>query len=96
MKRADINVLSKLDDSAYDKEYAVFVCKMLELQQYIDEELGLYESPRKLDSFLLSNLTVDKNADSNMSKFDDMGMTNPLVLMCLRLFGILGEFKLKD
>lgn len=72
VKRADINVLSRLDDSTYDKEYAVFVCKMLELQQYIDEELGLYESPRKLDSFLLSNLTANKNAGGGASKFDEI------------------------
>ena len=37
-----------------DPEYGDFVCRMLELQEYLDEQLGVYELPRKLDSFLLT------------------------------------------
>lgn len=37
-----------------DAEYGDFVCRMLELQGYLDEKLKRYEKPRTIDSFLLS------------------------------------------
>lgn len=47
-------ILSGIAD--YDAEYADFVCRMLELQEYLDEKLGVYELPRKMDSFLLTKM----------------------------------------
>ncbi len=38
----------------YDNEYGDFVCRMIEFQKYLDEKLGVYEMPRKLDGYLLS------------------------------------------
>lgn len=38
----------------YDVEYADFLCRMLELQKYLDEKLRVYEKPRAIDNFLLS------------------------------------------
>ena len=42
------------DISGYDPEYADFVIRMLELQDYLYKRIGSIESPRRLDSFLLS------------------------------------------
>lgn len=52
MKRPNKGILTDVSD--YDPEYGDFVCRMLELQEYLDEQLGVYELPRKLDSFLLT------------------------------------------
>lgn len=52
MKRPNKGILT--DVSNCDPEYGDFVCRMLELQEYLDEQLGVYELPRKLDSFLLT------------------------------------------
>lgn len=52
VKRPDKKILSGVED--YDAEYSDFVCRMLELQEYLDKKLGIYEKPRELDSFLLS------------------------------------------
>lgn len=51
VKRPDKGILTNVSD--YDPEYGDFVCRMLELQEYLDEQFGVYELPRKLDSFLL-------------------------------------------
>ena len=37
-----------------DQEYGDFVCRMIKLQKELYKDLGTYESPRKIDSFLLS------------------------------------------
>lgn len=37
----------------YDKEYSVFVNKIVELQNYLGNILGYYPTPRELDNFLL-------------------------------------------
>ena len=52
VKRTDKAALNGISD--YDPEYGDFVCRMLELQEYLDEKLEKYELPRKLDSFLLT------------------------------------------
>lgn len=52
VKRPDKGLLNSVPD--YDPEYGDFVCRMIELQKYLDEQLGVYELPRKLDSFLLT------------------------------------------
>ncbi len=52
VKRPDKKILSGIAD--YDVEYADFVCRMLELQGYLDEKMGVYGLPRELDSFLLN------------------------------------------
>ena len=57
VKRPDREILSGLED--YDAEYGDFVCRMLELQEYLDEKMGIYENPRSIDSFLLSSLYVN-------------------------------------
>lgn len=52
VKRPNKKILLGNDD--HDAEYGDFVCRMLELQEYLDEKLGTYEKPRAIDSFLLS------------------------------------------
>lgn len=52
VKRPDKKILTKLND--FDAEYGDYVCRMLELQEYLVEKLGVYEKPRAMDSFLLS------------------------------------------
>lgn len=52
VKRPNKKILLGIDD--HDAEYGDFVCRMLELQEYLDEKLGVYEKPRAIDSFLLS------------------------------------------
>ena len=52
VKRPNKKILLGIDDR--DSEYGDFVCRMLELQEYLDEKLGTYEKPRAIDSFLLS------------------------------------------
>lgn len=54
VKRPNKKILLGIDD--YDAEYGDFVCRMLELQEYLDEKLGVYEKPRAIDSFLLSEV----------------------------------------
>lgn len=51
VKKPDKHMLAGLE--LYDPEYADFVCRMLELQEYLDGVTGLLESPRRMDSFLL-------------------------------------------
>ena len=52
VKRPDKSILAKAP--AYDPEYGDFICRMLELQEYLDMRIGAYELPRKIDSFLLT------------------------------------------
>lgn len=52
VKRPNKDLLAAVPD--YDPEYGDFVCRMIELQEYLDKQLGVYELPRKLDSFLLT------------------------------------------
>ncbi len=52
VKRPNKDLLAAVLD--YDPEYGDFVCRMIELQEYLDKQLGVYELPRKLDSFLLT------------------------------------------
>ena len=54
VKRPNKKILLGVDD--HDAEYGDFVCRMLELQEYLDEKLGVYEKPRAIDSFLLSEV----------------------------------------
>lgn len=54
VKRPGKELLTNVPD--YDPEYGDFVCRMIELQEYLDEQLGVYELPRKLDSFLLTEI----------------------------------------
>ena len=54
VQRPDKHILSELPTSEYDEEYGDFVCRMLELQGYLEEKLGILETPRRLDTFLLS------------------------------------------
>ena len=54
VKRPNKKILLGIED--YDAEYGDFVCRMLELQEYLDEKLGKYENPRAIDSFLLSEV----------------------------------------
>ena len=52
VKRPDKRFLENVSD--YDIEYGDYVCRMVELQEYLAEQFGGYELPRKLDSFLLT------------------------------------------
>lgn len=54
VKRPDTHILNGI--SNYDPEYGDYFCRMAELQSYIQEKFGRYESPRQLDSFLLTML----------------------------------------
>ena len=54
VKRPNKKILLGIDD--HDAEYGDFVCRMLELQEYLGEKLGTYEKPRAIDSFLLSEV----------------------------------------
>ena len=54
VKRPNEKILLGIDD--HDADYGDFVCRMLELQEYLDEKLGKYENPRAIDSFLLSEV----------------------------------------
>ena len=54
VKRPNKKILLGIDD--HDAEYGDFVCRMLELQEYLYEKLGTYEKPRAIDSFLLSEV----------------------------------------
>ena len=51
VKRPDKKVLVGMD---CDSEYGDFVCRMLELQRFLKDRTDVYETPRKLDSFLLT------------------------------------------
>ncbi len=51
VRNSNKNMLSKVADK--DPEYGDFVCRMLELQEYIESKFGVCESPRELDRFLL-------------------------------------------
>ena len=42
------------DLSNYDPEYTDYVIRMLELHEYLHEKLGDEETPRRMDSFLLT------------------------------------------
>ena len=50
IKRPDKRILR---DTECDLEYGDFVCRMLELQAFLQERTDCYQSPRTLDSFLL-------------------------------------------
>ena len=52
VKRPDKSILSGMINM--DEEYADFVCRMLELQNYLKKSIRVDVSPRKLDRFLLS------------------------------------------
>lgn len=54
VKKPDKRILSGIVE--YDAEYGDFVCRMLELQKYLDEKLGINETPRSIDRFLLSTV----------------------------------------
>ena len=41
-----------------DREYGDFFCRMIEFQNYIHNKLGIYQSPRQLDSFLLNRMVL--------------------------------------
>ena len=51
VKRPDKEILFGINK--YDAEYGDFVCRMLELQEYFEENLGIHETPRGIDNFLL-------------------------------------------
>ena len=55
VKRPNKLILSDVDD--YDEEYGDFVCRMIELQEYLKEKVGTVENPRDLDSFLLAGVS---------------------------------------
>lgn len=52
VKRPNKKILSILDE--YDPDYGDFVCRMIELQIFLEEKLEIHENPRALDSYLLS------------------------------------------
>ena len=52
VKRPNKGFLANVSD--YDPEYGDFMCRMIELQEYLYMQFGTCELPRKLDSFLLS------------------------------------------
>lgn len=55
VKKPDTHLLTNAPD--YDPEYGVFVCRMIELQEYLQCNLNLSMTdltPRKMDSFLLT------------------------------------------
>ena len=49
VKRPNKKILLGIDD--HDAEYGDFVCRMLELQEYLDEKLGVYEKHGQLTAF---------------------------------------------
>ena len=50
VKRPDKRILSSVK---CDSEYGDFFCRMIELQNFINQKLGTYQSPRRIDNFLL-------------------------------------------
>ena len=52
VKTLNLSVLKRL--KKIDPEYGGFVCRMIELQKYLEEQTGKNLTPRELDSFLLS------------------------------------------
>lgn len=50
VKRPDKSLLANTE---CDSEYGDFVCRMLELQDFLYEKIGARQSPRQIDSFLL-------------------------------------------
>lgn len=54
VKRPDKKILSGIEE--YDEEYGDFVSRMLEFQQYLNDKIGIYETPRAIDSYLLSSV----------------------------------------
>ena len=53
VKKPNKHLLDSLND--YDPEYGDFVCRMVELQMYLQDKLGSLETPRNIDTFLLWN-----------------------------------------
>ena len=45
------NILVGIDN--YDEQYGNYLCRMLELQTFIEDNFNVYEMPRRLDNFLL-------------------------------------------
>lgn len=50
VKRPDKSLIKNID---CDPEYGDFVCRMIELQSFLEKNLGLKQTPRHIDSFLL-------------------------------------------
>ena len=60
VKNPNKEILSGIED--YDAEYGDFVCRMLELQDYLKIKLGTNEEPRAIDNFLLSKYQYTGNS----------------------------------
>lgn len=53
VKKPDKRFLESVKDC--DPEYGDFVCRMIELQMYLQDKVGSLETPRNMDTFLLWN-----------------------------------------
>lgn len=53
IKKSNLVCIDQIKDIKYDEEYGAFVCKMIEIQQIIENRSGERPSPRTLDDFLL-------------------------------------------
>ena len=54
VRKASTNEIEMGETADCDEEYADFACRMIILQDYINEQLGRNVSPRNLDDFLLA------------------------------------------
>ena len=53
--RPNKSILKEMPSAEYDAEYGDFICRIFELKEFLDSSLGICLTPRKIDSFLLSN-----------------------------------------
>lgn len=59
VERPDKKPLNKLQPNEFDQEYGDFVCRILELKNFLETKLKRSLAPRDIDNFLLSD-TVKK------------------------------------
>lgn len=55
VKRPDKSILKNLQPDKYDKDYGDFVCRILELKNFLETKLKKSLTPRDIDNFLLSD-----------------------------------------
>lgn len=70
VKRPDKSILNNLQPDEFDKEYGDFVCRVLELKNFLKTSRKKSLSPRDIDNFLLSDVVKKyhtKRAKKKMS-----------------------------
>lgn len=56
VKCPDTHVLSEMNNKEYDADYGNFVCRMIELQNYLSEKSDETPTTRDMDNFLLTGV----------------------------------------